>query len=191
MIVAYDPRWPETFAAQAQALKEALSSVVSDVHHVGSTSVPGLSARPIIDIFLMLRRELDDEEMAKVVALGFDYRGDGGIPGGYFFVRDDATIYAFVAVHPAGHAMRHFRDHLIARPEELAEYDAAKRRLEAEYDHDPAAYEQARDRLLLEYDKKAAMWAAQEERKRHEASLHRHFDEEDDGEGEEGEGLVP
>jgi GrpB-like predicted nucleotidyltransferase (UPF0157 family) len=189
MIVAYNSQWPEAFIAQAEALRAAIPDAVSDVHHIGSTSVPGLSARPIIDIFLMLKRELDDEDIAKIVALGFEHRGDAGIPGGYFFDRGDVTVYAFMAVHPAGHAMRHFRDHLIAKPEELAEYDAAKRRVEAEHGADPAAYERARDRLLLEYDKRAAMWAAQEERKRHEAALHRHFDE--DGEEEEGEGLVP
>ena len=190
MIVAYDPRWPETFAAQAQVLRAAVPSAVSDVHHVGGTSVPGLSAEPVIDIFLMLKRPLEDEDIAKIEALGFEYKGNAGIPDGFFFTRGDATIYAFHAVHPAGHAMRHFRDHLIAKPEEIPVLDAAKRRIEAEHAGDPAGYARAKDALLLEYDKKAAMWAAQEERKRHEASLHKHFDD-DDAEGEEGEGLVP
>ena len=183
MIVAYDPRWPETFAAQAAVLRETVRDAVSDVHHVGSTSVPGLSAEPVIDIFLSLKRPLEDEDIAKIVALGFDYRGDAGIPGGFHFVRDDATVYAFLALHPAGHAMRHFRDHLIARPEELAQFDAAKRRLEAERG-DAKAYERARDELLLEYDKKAAMWAAQEERRRHEEALHRRAAADDDEEDE-------
>lgn len=182
MIVAYDPRWPETFAAQAAELRKAVPDAISDVHHVGSTAVPGLSARPIIDIFLSLKRPLEEDDIAKIEALGFEYRGDAGIPGGFYFVRQDATIYAFMAVHPAGHAMRHFRDHLIARPEALAEFEAAKRRLEADHPAGSAAYERARDALLLEYDKKAAMWAAQEERRRHEEALHRRGarDEDDD-----------
>jgi GrpB-like predicted nucleotidyltransferase (UPF0157 family) len=185
MIVAYDPRWPETFAAQAAVLRGALPGAVSDVHHVGSTSVPGLSAEPVIDIFLSLKRPLEEGDIAKLEALGFEHRGDAGIPGGHHFVRADATIYAFMAVHPAGHAMRHFRDHLIAKPEVLAEFDAAKRRLEAERASDPAAYSAAREALLLEYDKKAAMWAAQEERRRHEEALHRHAPVEDDDEDDE------
>ena len=180
MIVAYDPSWPETFAAQAAVLRSAVKDAVSDVHHVGSTSVPGLSAEPVIDIFLSLKRPLEDEDIAKIVALGFDYRGDAGIPGGFYFVRDDVTVYAFMAVHPAGHAMRHFRDHLIAKPDVLAEFDAAKRRLEAERGADVAAYTRAREALLLEYDKKAAMWAAQEERRRHEEALHRRAADDDD-----------
>ena len=191
MIVAYDPRWPETFAAQAQVLRAAVPSAVSDVHHVGGTSVPGLSAEPVIDIFLMLKRPLEDEDIAKIEALGFKHRGDAGIPGGFFFTRDDVTVYAFHAVHPAGHAMRHFRDHLIAKPEEIPLLDAAKRRIASDHAGDPAAYSRAKDALLLEYDKKAAMWAAQEERKRHEANLHKHFEDDGDDEGEEGEGLVP
>jgi GrpB-like predicted nucleotidyltransferase (UPF0157 family) len=182
LIVAYDPAWPETFAAQATILRETVKDAVSDVHHVGSTSVPGLSAEPVIDIFLSLRRPLEDEDIAKIVALGFEYRGDAGIPGGFHFVRSDATIYAFMAVHPAGHAMRHFRDHLIAKPEALAEFDAAKKLLEAEKTLDPAAYSRARDALLLEYDKKAAMWAAQEERRRHEEALHRRAADDDEDE---------
>jgi len=181
VIVAYDPQWPETFAAQAAVLREAVNDAVSDVQHVGSTSVPGLSAEPVIDILLSLKRPLEDEEIAKIVDLGFEYRGDAGIAGGFYFVRQDATIYAFTAVHPANHAMRHFRDHLIAKPEELAEFDVKKRHLES-LRSDAAAYTRARDALLLEYDKKAAMWAAQEERRRHEEALHRRAadDEEDD-----------
>lgn len=184
MITTYDPAWPETFAAQAAVLRTALPDAVSDVHHVGSTSVPGLSAEPVIDMFLMLKRPMEDEEIATVVALGFEHRGDAGIPGGQHFVRSDATIYAFVAVHPAGHAMRHFRDHLIARPEAMAEFDAAKRKLEADLRSDAAAYARGRDALLLEYDKKAAMWAAQEERRRHEEALHRRDSADDDEESE-------
>lgn len=182
MIVAYDPQWPETFAAQAEVLRGAVRDAVSDVHHVGSTSVPGLSAQPVIDIFLSLKRPLEDGDIAKIEALGFEHKGDAGIPGGFYFVRGDAAVYAFLALHPAGHAMRHFRDHLIARPEALAEFDAAKRRLEAERSADQAVYAGARDALLLEYDKKAAMWAAQEERRRHEEALHRRSDEPDEEE---------
>lgn len=193
MITAYDPAWPETFAAQAAVLRKVAPGAVSDVHHVGSTSVPGLSAAPVIDMFLSLKRTLEEDEIAEIEKLGFTYKGDAGIPGCQYFVRESepaATIYAFLALHAAGHAMRHFRDHLIARPEELAGYDAAKRKLEAEHAGDPAAYAQARDRLLLEYDKKAAMWAAQEERRRHEANLHKRMAEDDDeDEGEGGEGL--
>jgi GrpB-like predicted nucleotidyltransferase (UPF0157 family) len=186
MIVAYDPKWPETFAAQAAVLRQTVKDATSDVHHVGSTSVPGLSAEPVIDIFLSLKRELEDEDIKKITELGFEYRGDAGIPGGHYFVRPDATIYAFMALHPAGHAMRHFRDHLIAKPEELAEFDAAKRRLEAEKSLDSASYARARDALLLEYDKKAAMWAAQEERRRHEEALHRRAAVDDDDDDEVG-----
>lgn len=186
MITAYDSAWPETFAAHAAVLKAAVRNAVSDVHHVGSTSVPGLSAEPVIDIFLSLKRELDDEEIAEIVKLGFEHRGDAGIPGGYYFVRPDVTVYAFMALHPAGHAMRHFRDHLIAKPEAMTEFDAAKRALETEHRGNAAAYAQARDVLLLEYDKKAAMWAAQEERRRHEEGLHRRASADDDDEEEEG-----
>ncbi len=183
MISAYDSTWPETFAAQAAILRKVAPGAVSDVHHVGSTSIPGLSAHPVIDMFLSLKRALDDEEVAAIEALGFEFKGDAGIPGGQHFVRTTApaaTIYAFLALHPAGHAMRHFRDHLIARPEAMAEFEAAKHRLEAEHAGDAVAYERARDALLLEYDKKAAMWAAQEERRRHEENLHRRAEPDDD-----------
>lgn len=187
MITTYDPAWPETFAAQAQILRAAAPAAISDVHHVGGTAVPGLSAEPVIDMFLSLKRPLEEDEIAAIEKLGFTYKGDAGIPGCQHFVRaatPAATIYAFMAVHPAGHAMRHFRDHLIARPEEAEKLDAAKRRIEVEHAGDAAAYTVAHDALLLEFDKKGAMWAAQEERRRHEANLHKRAEPDDDDEEE-------
>jgi GrpB-like predicted nucleotidyltransferase (UPF0157 family) len=187
-ITAYDERWPELFSEQAAILRKAAPVAISDVQHVGSTSVPGLAARPVIDILLSLKRPLEDEEIAAIEALGFRFDGDAGIPGCQHFVRAEepaATIFGFMAVHPAAHALRHFRDHLKTKPEARAEYEAAKREAERQHGHDLEAYERARDALLLEYDKRAAMWAAQEERRRHEENLHKRNRSDEDEEDEE------
>jgi len=195
-ITEYDPTWPETFAAQAELLRGAAPAAISNVHHVGSTAVPGLSARPVVDILIDLKRPLDEGEIKAFKALGFEFKGDMGIPACQHFVRSEeppVTIYAFPAVVSAGMAMRHFRNHLIARPEAMAEFDAAKRRVEAEHSADAAAFERAHDALLLEYDKKAAMWAAAEERRKHEEALHRPAGAADDDDDDDGEikGIGP
>jgi GrpB-like predicted nucleotidyltransferase (UPF0157 family) len=176
LIQTYDPRWPALFDEQAAALRRAVPAAFSDVQHVGSTSVPGLAAEPVVDILLSLKRPLEEDEVAAIEALGYRFTGDAGVPGCQHFARESApaaTVYAFTALHPAGHAMRHFRNYLLVTPQARAEFETAKLVVEALRDSDPAAYAAAREALLLEYDKRAAMWAAQEERRRHEEALHK------------------
>lgn len=150
-VVDYDERWPAAFDEIAEILGEVLSSEVAVVEHVGSTSVPGLPAKPILDIAIGLRRHLDhDDLVARLVELGFTYRGDFGDFGGRLFLAETGPNSASVHVHivavsdPQWSRYLAFRDGLRADPALAVVYAELKKRLAAEHPDDRAAYTEAK-----------------------------------------------
>ena len=102
IVVPYDNRWPEMFEAESSLLKTLLGSVAKNVHHIGSTSVPGLSAKPVIDMLLEVSDidELDTYTSAMARA-GYVARGENGIPGRRYFIKGgdqrSHQVHAFAA----------------------------------------------------------------------------------------------
>jgi GrpB-like predicted nucleotidyltransferase (UPF0157 family) len=113
------------------------------IEHIGSTSVPDLCAKPIVDILVGLRElELTDEQIAAMTELGYEYLGEYGLPGRLFFRKGDPRTHnVHVVKHGGEHWERQlvFRDALRSDPEERRRYDAFKRRLAAE-GHSREAY---------------------------------------------------
>lgn len=86
MITAYQPAWKTAFEKIAVVLKAALHDIPVDIQHVGSTAIPGLAAKPILDIDIIIHKKellMDIEE--KLIALGYTSRGTQGIDGRYAF----------------------------------------------------------------------------------------------------------
>lgn len=88
IVVPYDEKWPEMFEDENLLIKTLLGGVAKDVHHIGSTSVPGLSAKPVIDILLEVSdiNELDTYNSA-MASIGYVARGENGIPGRRYFIK--------------------------------------------------------------------------------------------------------
>ena len=81
-IVNYDPRWPSEYEKEAQKLRDLFKGRILLIEHFGSTSVPNLSSKPIIDILIGLREAtLTDEELHSLSNCGYEYFGEAGIPG--------------------------------------------------------------------------------------------------------------
>jgi GrpB-like predicted nucleotidyltransferase (UPF0157 family) len=81
-VVDYDPRWPETFAHLRSPILTALGDLAVAVEHVGSTSVPGLAAKPVIDISIVVPEKSDvPTGISRLAILGYVHRGDLGIEG--------------------------------------------------------------------------------------------------------------
>jgi GrpB-like predicted nucleotidyltransferase (UPF0157 family) len=148
-LVPYDPRWPEMFRAEADRLRKLLGDdVFLRVEHVGSTAVPGMSAKPVIDMLV----EVPSFELARQVVLPkltapeWDYFWrDDRPPGHMMFIHRDSAGVRTHHVHmaPAGHALWEriaFRDYLCAHPEEARRYEQLKHRLAAEHRGDREAY---------------------------------------------------
>jgi GrpB-like predicted nucleotidyltransferase (UPF0157 family) len=137
-VVDYDPCWPARFEAEAVRVRAALGDDVIAVEHMGSTAVPALAAKPVIDMSVGLRRaELSEDQVVSMQRLGYEYLGENGLPGRLFFRKDDAgrrTHHVHAVEHEGEHWHRHraFRDYLRAHPDEAGRYAAEKRRLAAE-----------------------------------------------------------
>ncbi|MDQ3689721.1 MAG: GrpB family protein [Chloroflexota bacterium] len=124
----YDPAWRLTFDALRQPIAAALGDLAIAIEHVGSTAVPGLVAKPIIDIDVIVSPDRADEAIERLGGLGYRHQGDLGIPGREAFRSPEDTPDHHLYVCPQGshEYVRHrqFRDHLRS--------DAAARRAYAE-----------------------------------------------------------
>ncbi|HEY1927030.1 MAG TPA: GrpB family protein [Caulobacteraceae bacterium] len=132
----YDPLWPRAFAEEADRIKTALGPVVIAIEHYGSTAVPGLRAKPIIDMLIGVAEIDQGLSMIESMAhLGYDYAGSQGIPEHHIFGRGAVrTHLAHVVVHGGAQwkSCLGFRDRLRADPVTRARYLALKEQLAAE-----------------------------------------------------------
>jgi GrpB-like predicted nucleotidyltransferase (UPF0157 family) len=157
----YDPKWIEMFQEEARALAGLLSPQLIAIHHVGSTSIPGIHAKPVIDILIEVRDiETIHSYSAAMEALGYEPRGEHGIPGRRYFYKEANGIHSHhVHIFGQGHPEigRHlrFRDHLRAHPEVAKAYSQLKRRLAQIYPEDADGYTEAKSPFILEIDERA------------------------------------
>ena len=137
-------RWHDLFAEEAELIRAAIGAYVLAVEHVGSTAVCGLSAKPIIDIAVAVR---DITDAAKCVVplrgIGYEYRGEQGIPGRHFFGKGrPRTHHLHVVESGSDFWLSHllFRDYLRQHRESAPEYEELKRELAEKYRDNREAY---------------------------------------------------
>jgi GrpB-like predicted nucleotidyltransferase (UPF0157 family) len=156
IIADYHPDWPRMFEAERQRIVDAIGLHITTVEHVGSTSVPGLAAKPIIDMLVGLR-SLGDAVycVAPLTALGYEYvpQLEAMLPERRYFRRFQSGIrtHQIHMVEEGGPFWtRHlqFRDYLRAHPVTAAEYETLKRRLADEFTADRPAYTDAKTAFI-------------------------------------------
>lgn len=131
-VVDYDAQWPVLFAAERSLLQITLGEVISQIHHVGSTSVVGLAAKPIIDILLEVV-DLDelDKLNAAMAQAGYTARGENGIPNRRYFTKDgdqrSHQVHAFAIGDTQIVKHLAFRDYLIKNKNVADQYAEIKR----------------------------------------------------------------
>lgn len=154
VVTDYDSTWPEQ-AAQARArLTDALPGLFLEIEHVGSTSVPGLAAKPIIDLMASVPSldAVTPEHETALADEGF-HAADSGMTDRLFYVRHDGAGRRSHHLHVVDadtwdtRNERLFRDHLRAHPDVAAEYGALKQRLAAEV-RDPDTYTRRKTDLV-------------------------------------------
>jgi GrpB-like predicted nucleotidyltransferase (UPF0157 family) len=148
VLAPYDPAWPSQFVAAREEILSVCNGLVIDVHHVGSTAIPSLSAKPIIDLLPVVRR-LEDAIacIPPLQALGYTHRGEHGIAGRHYFVRGTPRshqVHLFAADHPEIERHLLFRDYLRAHPEEREAYARLKRSLTERFRDDVREYAEAK-----------------------------------------------
>lgn len=149
VIEDYNPLWPAQFETLRARLATALNSLAMTIEHVGSTAVPGLAAKPIIDIDVLLRLRDDlPPAIAALGSIGYEHRGDLGITGREAFQAPASNFYHHLYVCPpdSPEFRRHiaFRDHLRTQPVAASAYANLKRELALRFRDDREAYNNAK-----------------------------------------------
>jgi GrpB-like predicted nucleotidyltransferase (UPF0157 family) len=163
-IVPYDPAWPERFTWLGGELRRALGGAAVRIDHIGSTAVPGLAAKPVIDIQISVA-SFDPLEAfrAPLEALGYAYRADNTERTKRYFREPAGSWRTHIHVRRAGSFSEQFallfRDYLRATPEVAAEYEALKQRLAARHRDERRAYTEAKVPFFWEVIRRADEWA--------------------------------
>lgn len=163
ILAPYDPAWPALFEEERSRLQAAIGEWAADIQHVGSTAVPGLAAKPIIDIAVHLRAPVDALKcITPLVELGYECLGEFGIPGRvYFRKRTDSPltgqshggvgrthqIHMYETGHEQYEKQIFFRDYLRSHPDAAQEYEALKLDLAARH-NDVEEYAMAKSEFV-------------------------------------------
>lgn len=160
----YSPAWPSEFEQESQRLRTLLGAELIDVHHIGSTSVPGLPAKPIIDVLPIVHDiERIDERTRRLEAAGYRAWGEYGLRGRRYFTKDHHTLRTHnLHFYEQGHSdiERHlaFCAYLGQHKEARDEYAALKRNVYATHPADIAAYNNGKDAWIKRTERLAIDW---------------------------------
>jgi GrpB-like predicted nucleotidyltransferase (UPF0157 family) len=153
-LVEHDARWTQAFLTERVLLIEALDGLGSEVEHIGSTAVPGLPAKPILDIAVGIPASADLHDcITRLQGLGYEYRGDAGQDGSHVFVRarGDIRTHHVHVVELEGKQWRAYlalRDLLRNNPVSREIYAAGKQALALRFADDRKSYTKAKDELV-------------------------------------------
>jgi GrpB-like predicted nucleotidyltransferase (UPF0157 family) len=168
-LAPYDPNWPSNAARLAASFAAALGDDprLIAIHHIGSTAVPGLTAKPILDLLPEVSDlTCFDDARDALVAAGYQWRGENGISSRRYFTRSGpdgarlAHLHGFATGHRAIGEHLALRDYLCAHPEIAREYAARKAECAAAHPDDSAAYSARKTPFVERIVADAMRWAA-------------------------------
>ena len=164
VVVPYDPEWPHRFEHESEALVRAVGDLLLEVRHVGSTAVPGMPAKPVIDILLVVRdlARLDERSPA-MRSLGYEPEGALFVPDSRFLSKgppDGRThhLHAYPPGHPEIARHLDLCAYLAAHPPEAERYARLKAELAKRHRDDLLAYSRGKTPLLAELIARAGRW---------------------------------
>ena len=152
-IVAYDPRWPAVFASLRDRLLGPLDGLVSRFEHVGSTAVPGLAAKDVIDLTAVVPSlSLLPAAIGRLAPLGYSHEGDLGVPGRHAFTTPAGApphhLYLCAFDNPDFADVLAFRDYLRTHPDTARAYAELKYFLASRFRDDRAGYTAAKSAFI-------------------------------------------
>ena len=157
-VVPYNPQWPEQFSQEANHIRSALGVNCVTLHHIGSTSVPGLAAKPTIDMVGVVKDilKVDADALEK---LGYINRGEMGMLFRRFFIKGESQRTHHLHIWEEGNPEieKHliFRNYLIKHPSEAKRYENLKLSLAEVYSNDRSSYTFSKEDLIRELYQKA------------------------------------
>ena len=170
-VVQHDAAWTVAFNLEAAALSRVFADSVVAIHHIGSTSIPELLAKPIIDILVVLNEtQTIDRFSVAMEQLGYRVRGEcldaevPGTPGRFYFSKDVEGVRTHhVHVCAVGHSevadKLAFRDYLRSHPHRAAVYGSLKKRLALEHRQNNIEYMRGKDEFIKSILSEARQWS--------------------------------
>ncbi len=162
-VVPHNPVWPAQFERERSALLASLGNIIDHVHHIGSTAIRGLPAKPVIDIIIEVQSLASlDQATSKLEMMGYEAKGEFGIAGRRYFRK--GGFYRTHQIHAFRtddvHVMRHlaFRDYLVAHPSVMEEYGVLKMKLAADCNDDLDVYCNGKDSFIKRHESRALEW---------------------------------
>lgn len=158
-IFPYDPSWPAHFDQWRRRIQSALGARAIRIEHVGSTSIPGLDAKPIVDIQVSVGSfEPFEEIRGPLESVGFTYRVTDWPEHRYFFI-DDVHVHVCEKGSDWERAHILFRDFLRSHPDRSVQYLQVKRQLAVQFRNDRMGYTDGKDEVVAEILEAAEGWA--------------------------------
>jgi len=164
IVADYNPSWPEQYQHEAGIIGNIIGSKLIEIHHIGSTSIPDMQAKPIIDIMPVVENlsyiDLLTDSMQRN---GYEALGEYGIPGRRYFRKRSKTVDVNAHIFSPDNKddiIRHlaFRDYLVAHKKIADEYGNLKSDLAQKYPDDIESYMDGKNSFVKKTEKKAIIW---------------------------------
>jgi GrpB-like predicted nucleotidyltransferase (UPF0157 family) len=148
-IVPYSDLWPLLYAQEAERIRDALGGALRLIEHVGSTAVPGLAAKPVVDIALSVE-SFDALDVAALEEVGYEYvpEFEEELPNRRYFRRPGFHVHAYEQEHDEFLDFLRFREYLRTHEEDARDYGELKRRLAEEFSEQRDEYQAAKARYI-------------------------------------------
>ncbi|MFX1570734.1 MAG: GrpB family protein [Promethearchaeota archaeon] len=163
-VVPHDSNWKKKFNGEAEIIKSIFNEEIIAIHHIGSTAIPEISAKPIIDILIEVHNiyKIDGYNI-NMSEQGYIPKGEYGILGRRFFIKGSEEfrtfhVHIFEKENPEIKRLLNFRDYIIAHPKEAQNYSRLKEKLAREHPKDVNGYIDGKDAFIKSIDENAKDW---------------------------------
>ncbi len=161
-VVPYNPQWKKAFESESRQIAKVLATNLVVIHHIGSTAIPNIYAKPIIDLLIEVKDiNLLIQQTPAMVALGYEAMGEYGLVGRRYFRKENSLgirthhVHIYEIYSPEIERHLAFRDYMIAHPEEAFQYSQLKQELAQKYPEDIEGYMDGKDEFVKRIEKKA------------------------------------
>lgn len=163
-VVPYSANWKEDYLSESEKICNVMGHEIINIYHIGSTAIPGIFAKPVIDILVEVRNiNYIDNYNSEMERLEYKPCGESGIEGRRYFFKSlykrTHHVHIFQTGNPEISKHINFRDYMIAHPIDANLYEELKKELSIKFRYDSTNYVVGKDIFIKEVDRKAAVWA--------------------------------